>query len=100
MQYAISIPVRKMTMEQFRGQTSETPVSQKNKILSFMRKAPVVAYTSFPVYDRITGDEVFPANNAHSDGNFTWYESEIYHFEKYNLKLNDDFIEYVLNRPE
>ena len=23
---------------------------------------------------------------------------EIYHFEKYDLKLNDDFIKYVLNK--
>lgn len=100
MKYAISIPVRKMSREQFYNLASDTPIPQKNKILSFMRKAPVVAYTSLPVHDRITGDEVFSANNAHSDGIFTWYESEIYHFEKYNLKLNDDFIEYVLSRPE
>lgn len=31
-----------------------------------------------------------------SDG-FTWTNEVAYHFEKYDLKLNDDFIQYVLN---
>lgn len=100
MQYVVSIPVRKMTIQQFSEQTSAVPVTQKNRILSFMRNAPIIATPSLPVFDRLTGEEVYPANNAHSDGTFTWYESEIYHFEKYNLKLNDDFIRHVLNRPE
>ncbi len=100
MQYAAGIPVRKMTVQQFSKLTSTVPLPKKNIILSFMRNAPIIATPSLPVHDRMTGEEVFPANNAYSDGIFTWYESDIYHFEKYNLKLNDDFIQHVLNRPE
>ena len=37
-------------------------------------------------------------NLDYETDNFYWNTSDIYHFEKYNLKLNDDFIEYVLNR--
>ena len=45
----------------------------------------------------ITKEQFYKANNAHSDGVYQWYEDEIYHFEKYNLKLNDDFIQHVLS---
>ena len=55
-------------------------------------------FTSAPVIDVFTDEEVTTADNGYSDGEYTWYESEIYHFDKYNLKLNDDFIEYVLNK--
>lgn len=98
--YALSVPVRKMTLEQFNSKITRQVIPHKAEILSFMKNAPVVACTSMPVYDKLTGEEVCSGNNAHSDGKYTWYESDIYHFEKYNLKLNDDFIEYVLNRPE
>lgn len=37
-------------------------------------------------------------NLDYETDDFYWNTSDIYHFEKYNLKLNDDFIEYVLNR--
>lgn len=79
---------------------SDSPIKNKERIIAYLRKAPVSAYTSAPVADALTGEIISEADNARSDGTYTWYESEIYHFEKYNLKLNDDFIEYVLNRPE
>ncbi len=56
------------------------------------------AYTSQPIIDRFTNRELDEINNAFLDGIYTWYATEIYHFEKYNLKLNDEFIEYVLNK--
>lgn len=98
--YAFSYDIEKMSIEQFHSSISNFPNEHKDRILAFMRKAPTVAYTSLPVYDRLTGEEAFPADNAHSDGEYTWYESWIYHFEKYNIKLNDDFIQHALSRPE
>ena len=79
---------------------SDSPIKDKVRIIDHLRKTPISAFTSAPVVDVLTGEIVGESDNARSDGIYTWYESEIYHFEKYNLKLNDDFIEYVLNRPE
>lgn len=79
---------------------SDSPVNDKERIIAYLRKSPVSAYTSAPVVDVLTGEIVGESDNARSDGTYTWYESEMYHFEKYNLKLNDEFVQYVLNRPE
>ena len=31
---------------------------------------------------------------------YFWTETDIYHFEKYNMPLNEDFIKYVLSKKE
>lgn len=97
MRFVTNETIKKMSIDDFNNSISENPHSQKSIILEYMRKFDPCAFTSAPVYDKLTGEMVFDANNAHSDGTFTWYESEIYHFEKYNLKLNDDFIQHILD---
>lgn len=90
--------INKMTQEELAKNTGDKAIKNKDIILSYMTQFPPCAFTSQPVIDKFTGKTVFDANNARSDGVYTWYESEIYHFEHYNLKLNDDFIEHVLNQ--
>ena len=87
-----------MTVDEFMKVTSETEISCKSVIAEYMRKYGPCAFTSEPVYDKLTGEKVFGADNAHTDGKYIWYETEIYHFNKYNIKLNDDFIEHVLKQ--
>lgn len=79
---------------------SDSAIENKERIIAYLRNAPISAYTSAQVFDIVSGEMLPISDNARSDGTYTWYESEIYHFEKYNLKLNDDFIQHVLNRPE
>lgn len=98
--YAFIKDVRKLSNAQFLLVTSKHPIPEKEKILAYMKQFPCSAFTSEPVFDRYTGDKVVEADNQRTDGEYIWYESWIYYFDKYNLKLNDDFIEYVLNRPE
>lgn len=90
--------IRKLNKSEFSDFVTDFDISYKQEILLYLKRFPVFAFTSLPVNDIYTNQEVLSANNAHSDGEYTWYESEIYHFEKYNLKLNDDFIEYVLDK--
>lgn len=72
--------------------------SVKRKILAHLRSFPPCAFTSQPVIDAFTGEEVYEADNGYTDGSYTWYESQIYYFEKYDLALEEDFIAYVLER--
>lgn len=83
------------TIEEFEKNLTSNPVENKEKILAYLRKFDDCAFTSQPVYDIYTGEKVGDADNAITDGVYTWYHSDIYHFEKYNLKLNSDFIEYL-----
>ncbi len=98
MLFAFDKSVKEMTIEDFKKITSEKEISEKRIILEYMRKYEPCAFTSEPVYDKLTGGKVFGANNGHTDGKYFWFESVIYHFDKYNIKLNDDFIEHVLKQ--
>lgn len=88
--------IRKMDNDEFIKNISKNEILNKETVLNYLKQSPEYAFTSEPVKDYYTGEIVYDANNARSDGEYIWYESEIYHFEKYNLKLNDDFIEHVL----
>ena len=97
MKYITKDEISEMKASELKNCFSVEPVSHKDKILSYMKNTPVVAATTALVTDYITKEQFYKANNAHSAGVYQWYEDEIYHFEKYNLKLNDDFIQHVLS---
>ena len=96
--YAISVDFYKLTPQGASKMMPASPIPRKEEILAYMKRFPFSAYTSQPVYDFFTGEETAPADNQRTDGVYIWYESWIYHFEKYNLKLNDDFVQYVLSQ--
>ena len=48
--------------------------------------------------DYISGEKLSDSVTCFNDGEYCWTSEEIYHFEKYDLKLNDDFIRYVLSK--
>lgn len=97
MKYVTKDEISEMKTNEIKSCFSAESDSHKDRILSYMKNAPIVAATTVLVTDYITKEQLRKANNAHSDGTYQWYEDEIYHFEKYNLKLNDDFVQHVLS---
>lgn len=98
MKYATDFTISKMkgiTIEDIRADYTE---EEKKKILSYLKCYRAIAFTSQPVFDIFTGKQVGAADNGRSDGEYMWYESEIYHFEHYDMRLQKDFIEHVLKR--
>jgi len=72
---------------------------EKQKILDYFKKynTPDIVITC-GIKDFITGEESHKESvKCFNDGIYYWTNLEIYHFEKYNLKLNADFIQHVLN---
>lgn len=72
----------------------------KDAIKKYMCKRDfVTAASTKKVYDAIakTTDENYCCV-YYSDGKYEWNSAEIMYFEKYNLKLNDNFIQHVLNK--
>lgn len=98
MKFLFKKPVEELSLSEFKKLMSDKPIQEKNKILNYLNKYKPSAFTSEPVFDKITGEQVYEVDNGHTDGTYQWYESDIYHLRKYNLKLNDDFIEYVLSK--
>ena len=37
-------------------------------------------------------------DSGYYDGEYYWDETDIYHLEKYNMPINQEFIEYVLSK--
>lgn len=70
----------------------------KKTILKYLRSYEPVAFSTARVFDYITEKETDVQAVLYTDGEYKWYESEVYHFEHYDLRLNDDFIEYVLKK--
>lgn len=73
--------------------------AHKKEVLDFMRsEGHAVGITTQPVYDKVTGEKVFGADNCHHDENYYWYETDIYCLEKYNIMPSDEFVQYVLDK--
>lgn len=96
MLYITDILVDKLLATGNNSYSSDYGETEKNKIVDYLKKFKASLFTSDPVVDIFTGAVVADADNGYTDGRYTWFKSEVYYFEKYNLKLNKDFIEYVL----
>ena len=77
---------------------SDFPVPEKAEVLSYLKSASVAAASPGIMEDAFTGKSIPGEFLAYYDGKYTWRSDFIYHFEKYNLKLPDDFIAHVMKR--
>lgn len=94
--YITDVLVDKLSPNNQQGLGVQYRAEEKERILSWLKRFEAWAFTSAPVVDVFTGETVADADNGYTDGKYTWYESEIYYFEKYNLKLRRDFIEHIV----
>lgn len=77
---------------------SDNPHPQKDNILQYLKSFNYSWITSQCVTDRKNNQTVNTAEKLYNDGKFEWSESDIYHFEKYNLTLCEEFINHIFNR--
>lgn len=87
--------VRKLCIE--RKYVSDTG---RAKIIEYLKKREFVTVASsahvYNVFDKLLSDEY--CRIGYSDGTYEWTSEEIFYFEKYNLMLDADFIQYVLDK--
>ena len=95
MKYITDILVDKISATSTAGLHTNYSVTEKELVLKYVAGFEPCLFTSAPVIDVFTGEQVVDADNGFSDGNYTWYASEIYYFKNYNLLLGRDFIDYV-----
>jgi hypothetical protein len=73
--------------------------SEKKKIIvDFFDKLKPEAYTFSNIYDYFLNKEVNFPIMGYEVADYEIDSRVIYFFKNYDLKLNDDFIEYVLNK--
>ena len=71
-------------------------IENKEKILKYLTKYDADTVLAHSAYDYVAKRNLHDSLMCYSDGTYLWTNEEVYHFSKYNLKLNDTFIKYVL----
>lgn len=72
---------------------------EKARILEyFQNHTSNAAYASSTVIDVTTHTDTRIPEALYNDGEYRWSATLVYLFKKYNLKLNDDFIQHVLSK--
>lgn len=93
--------VREFTGEEkdqpLRSQISSSPVYGKQRIEYYLHKFEPSYAAAMSLKDEITGMTLDTGVSGYEDpvGGWFWDDRMIYHFEKYNMRLSQDFINYV-----
>lgn len=92
--------VKEFTRDNKHGSIKEligNDIPGKEKLLRYLKSFKPDCAAGMILKDEITGEEVGPCVEGYEDGVYYWDTREIYHFEKYNMELKNDFVEYVMN---
>ncbi|MBP7188139.1 MAG: hypothetical protein KBA55_15570 [Ruminococcus sp.] len=68
----------------------------KDKLLTYMKQFDEEVAITKASEDYINGERQSNSVLCYTDRIYWWTNEQIYHFEKYDMKLNDDFISHVL----
>lgn len=75
------------------------PIKNKSLILKFFKSFKPIAVMAHGTTDYIKNiSNTNESVSLFNSDEWFWTNEMVYHFEKYNLKLNEDFIKYVLKR--
>ena len=80
------------TREGLEAVISAVPTKNRDKILRFLKSYDPVLVGCFVLRDPITKKVHSTANLCYEKDGYEWTNEVTYLFEKYNIKLNDDFI--------
>lgn len=79
-------------------QSTPHDIPNKNRILQYLRSGKVIAAAPGRMWD-VFSDKPIPGEMlAYSDGTYYWGSEAIYYFDKYNMKLPDEFVCRILNQ--
>lgn len=73
------------------------PIEKRQRVLEYLKNGKKGAVASGYAIDLINQERIPGELCCYSDGKFGWRSDTIHYFEKYNLKLEDEFIKHVLN---
>lgn len=69
---------------------------QKSVILQYLKNGKDAGVTCSSVFDYVKKEYIPQTIHLYTDGEFFWNDEDIYYFEKYNLQLNEEFINKML----
>ena len=84
------------TPEDLKAVTSTTPVRNRKKILEFLKSAEEGTIGFVALKDPITKKAYSTGLVCYEKEGYSWNNGVVYLFEKYNIKLNDEFLKHFL----
>lgn len=86
------------TLPSIKDNIFSVPISNKQKILQYLKSfEPHAIAPAVSKEDIFTNKKMAKTLSSYTDGNYIWLSDEVYYFERYNLKLDNDFIEFIKN---
>lgn len=78
--------------------TSDIQDKNKHFIVEYLKNGKHIAESPAKAVDLVTGESLGIPLSMQSDGKYWWRSDVAYYYEKYNIKLNDDFVKYVISQ--
>ena len=92
---------KKIDLQTLKNNCSNAENPYKVNILKYLKDSKNrSSCTTDKVYDYFSNRFVNIPIVAYHDDSFYWDDRDIYYFEKYNLKLTEEFVNHVLEQTE
>ena len=82
------------TKDDLNSFVSPVPVKNRNKILAFLKSAEPGPIGFFALKDPVTQKAYSTGCICYEKDGFSWTNGVTYLFEKYNIRLNDEFLKH------
>lgn len=79
------------------GQYKTLPEMDKAKILKYLKNGNSIAVRCSLIKDWVNKTQTNIGIKVRTDGEYEWADDEIYHFEHYDIELDENFVRKVLN---
>ena len=70
----------------------------KSTVIAYLRSQKRVSSCPRAAIDCVTGEQISASYSVFTDGEYDWCDFLIYHIEKYNVRLPQDFIEHIMKQ--
>ena len=77
---------------------ADSTTYDKHKVITYLKSQKRVAGCPKAAIDCVTGEQISPSYSVFSDGEYDWCDFLIYHIEKYNVLLPQDFIDHIMKQ--
>ena len=70
----------------------------KKAVIDYLKSFKYRASCPKSAIDCFTGEEISPSFKVYDDGEYCWADFLVYHIEKYNIKLPQDFVNKIMTK--
>lgn len=89
-------PIPGMELPSMKDYMNHSPYPEKEKIVRYLKMGKKTYCATSCAHDCFSGETIVGEQCGMTDGKYSWNNELIHYVEKYNLRLPDDFVEYVM----